>query len=157
MEELISEGYGELLGEIKTRIRTAQYDALRAVNKELISLYWNIGELIVEKQQGETWGHSVVERLASDVRSEFPGLSGFSAANMWRMKLFYENYSSSQKLAPLVREISWSHNVVIFEKCKDDLEREFYIRMTKTQGWTKIRPSMAWLYGEAPRSTASRH
>ena len=137
MDEIISTGYSDLLGAIKGRIRTAQYDALRAVNKELISLYWNIGELIVQRQQGETWGHSVVERLAADVRSEFPGLQGFSAANMWRMKLFYENYSSSQKLAPMVREIRWSHNVAIFEKCKDDLEREFYIRMTKAHGWTK--------------------
>ena len=137
MDKRISTGYSDLLGEIKGRIRTAQYDALRAVNKELISLYWNIGELIVSRQQGETWGHSVVEKLAADVRREFPGLQGFSAANMWRMKLFYENYSSSQKLAPMVREIGWSHNIAIFEKCKDELEREFYIRMTKAHGWTK--------------------
>ena len=118
MEEIINSGYGELLGEIKTRIRAAQYEALRAVNKELITLYWNIGELIVQRQQGETWGQSVVARLAADVRSEFPGLQGFSAANVWRMKLFYENYSDSQKLAPLVREIGWSHNVVILRNAK---------------------------------------
>ena len=137
MDEIINTDYAALIGEIKSRIRDAQYQALRAVNKELIDLYWNIGKLIVERQQGETWGHSVVERLAADVRSEFPGLQGFSAANMWRMKLFYENYSSSQKLAQMVREIGWSHNLAIFEKCKDNLEREFYIRMTKAQGWTK--------------------
>ena len=88
MDEIINTGYSALLGAIKGRIRTAQYDALRAVNKELITLYWNIGELIVSRQQGETWGQSVVERLAADVRSDFPGLQGFSAANMWRMKLF---------------------------------------------------------------------
>jgi len=137
MEDLINTGYTDLFGEIKSRIRTAQYDGLRAVNKELITLYWNIGELIVSRQQGETWGRSVVEKLAADVRTEFPGLQGFSAANIWRMKFFYENYSCSQKLAPLVREIAWSHNVAIFEKCKDELQREFYIRMTKTHGWTK--------------------
>lgn len=65
MEEIINDGYGELLGEIKTHIRSAQYDALRAVNKELIGLYWNIGKLIVEKQQGEIWGYSVVEKLGA--------------------------------------------------------------------------------------------
>ncbi len=54
-----------------------------------------------------------------------------------RMKLFYETYERSEKLAPLVREIGWSHNLVIIEKCKDDLEREFYIRMTRKYGWTK--------------------
>ena len=137
MEELQETDYAALVTEIKGHIRDAQYRALRAVNKELIDLYWNIGKLIVEKQQGATWGHSVVEKLAVDVRGEFPGVQGFSAANMWRMKLFYENYSGNQKLAPLVREIGWTHNTIIFEKCKDDLEREFYIRMTKAQGWSK--------------------
>ncbi len=137
MEGIINDGYGELLGEIKTRIRTAQYEALKAVNKELIGLYWNIGKLIVEKQQGETWGRSVVEKLAADVRQEFPGISGFSGRSMWYMRDFYLAYHSSQKLPPLVAEIGWSHNRTILDKCKDDLEREFYIRMTKTHGWTK--------------------
>lgn len=137
MEELINTGYTDLLGEIKSRIRTAQYDALRAVNKELINLYWSIGELIIGKQQGKTWGFAVVEKLASDIRSEFPGIQGFSAPNLWRMKQFYEAYASSQKLSPLVREIGWTHNTIILMNCKDDLEREFYIRMTKAQGWTK--------------------
>ena len=137
MEELAETDYAALVTEIKIRIRTAQYAALRAVNKELIDLYWNIGKLIVEKQQGATWGHSVVEKLAADVRGEFPGIQGFSAPNLWRMKQFYEAYGGSQKLSPLVREIGWTHNTIILMKCKDDLEREFYIRMTKAQGWTK--------------------
>ena len=89
MEELAKTDYTTLVGEIKSRIRTAQYQALRTVNRELIDLYWNIGKLIVERQQGETWGRSIVEKLAADIRQEFPGLSGFSSANMWRMKLFY--------------------------------------------------------------------
>lgn len=68
---------------------------------------------------------------------EFPGISGFSAANLWRMRLFYESYVNNEKLAPMVREIGWSHNLVIVEKCKDDLEQEFYIRMIRKFGWTK--------------------
>ena len=130
-------GYGELLGEVKSRIRTAQYEALRAVNKELIDLYWNIGKLIVERQQGYTWGYAVVERLADDIQTEFPSLRGFSARSIWYMRDFYLAYHGSQKLPPLVAEIGWSHNRAILDKCKDDLEREFYIRMTKSQGWTK--------------------
>lgn len=137
MEELKETDYAALVTEIKGHIRDAQYRALRAVNKEMIDLYWNIGKLIVEKQQGATWGQSVVRKLAADVQTEFPGVQGFSPTNMWRMKLFYDNYSGSQKVAPLVRLIGWSHNVIIFEKCKDDLEREFYIRMTKAHGWSK--------------------
>lgn len=103
----------------------------------MINLYWDIGQIIVTQQQGATWGKSVVEQLAKDLQAEFPGISGFSAANLWRMRLFYESYVNNEKLAPMVREIGWSHNLVIVEKCKDDLEREFYIRMTRKFGWTK--------------------
>jgi predicted nuclease of restriction endonuclease-like (RecB) superfamily len=130
-------GYGSLLGEIKQRIRSAQYEALRAVNKELISLYWDIGRLIVERQQGETWGKSVVEQLSQDLQAEFPGISGFSPRNIWRMREFYLTYHANEKLTTLVAEISWSHNLMIMSKCKDDLSREFYIRMSRRYGWTK--------------------
>jgi len=75
--------------------------------------------------------------LAIDLQKEFPGMKGFSVASLWRMKLFCEEYSRNTILAPLVREISWSHNVVIMEKCKNNLEREFYIRMTRKNSWTK--------------------
>jgi hypothetical protein len=71
-------GYGNLLGEIKQRIRSAQYKALRAVNRELIALYWDIGRMIVERQKLQGWGKSVVERLAADLQAEFPGVRGFS-------------------------------------------------------------------------------
>ncbi|MCL6755161.1 DUF1016 family protein [Nostoc sp. CCCryo 231-06] len=137
MSNPISDDYRHLLMEIKQRIRSAQYEALKAVNREMINLYWDIGQIIVTQQQGASWGKSVVEQLAKDLQAEFPGISGFSAANLWRMRLFYESYVNNEKLAPLVREIGWSHNLVIVEKCKDDLEREFYIRMTRKFGWTK--------------------
>jgi predicted nuclease of restriction endonuclease-like (RecB) superfamily len=137
MSELIPEDYKNLLVEVKQRIRSAQYEALKAVNKELIALYWDIGKAIVTRQQESSWGKSVVEQLAKDLQAEFPGISGFSAANLWRMRLFYDTYASNEKLAPMVREIGWTHNIVILEKCKDDLEQEFYIRMTRKFGWTK--------------------
>ncbi|MHB8160256.1 MAG: PDDEXK nuclease domain-containing protein [Thermoleophilia bacterium] len=130
-------GYGNLLGEIKDRIRSAQYEALRAVNKELIGLYWDIGRMIVERQKGETWGKAVVERLAYDLQSEFPGIQGFSSLNIWRMRKLFVTYGNNEKLSPLVTEIAWTHNLVILNKCKDDLQREFYIRMTRKFGWTK--------------------
>src|SRR4051794_36573144 len=129
--------YLSLLGEIKERIRSGQLAALRAVNRELIELYWDIGRLIVQRQQGETWGRGIVENLAADLRKEFPGLSEFSAGNLWRIKNFYEAYRNDQILAPLVREISWSKNLVIFERCKESGEREFYIRRTQQLGWSK--------------------
>jgi predicted nuclease of restriction endonuclease-like (RecB) superfamily len=137
MNRLNSDDYRNLLLEVKQRIRSAQYAALRAVNKELITLYWDIGQLIVTRQQGETWGKSVVEQLAKDLQAEFPGISGFSARNIWRMREFYLTYHANEKLTPLVAEIGWTHNLVIMEKCKNDLEREFYLRMTRKFGWTK--------------------
>ena len=129
--------YPGLLTEIKERIRSAQYEALKAVNKELVGLYWDIGRMIVERQDAEGWGKAVVEQLAADLRTEFPGVGGFSSSNLWRMKAFFKAYTGLEKLAPLVREIGWSHNLAILERCKDPLEREFYLRMTRKFGWSK--------------------
>lgn len=95
--------YEQLLGALKERIRTAQLEALRVVNQGLITLYMDIGRMIVERQQRDTWGKSVVANLARDLRVEFPGANGFSAANLWRMKIFFEAYGESEKLAQRVR------------------------------------------------------
>ncbi|WP_425214407.1 PDDEXK nuclease domain-containing protein [Tumidithrix helvetica] len=133
----LSETYTELLVAVKQRIRAAQYEALRSVNRELAMLYWDIGKMIVTRQQGETWGKSVVEQLAKDLQAEFQGVSGFSARNIWNMRSFYLSYSQNEKLQPMVAEIGWSHNLAIMERCKDDLEREFYLWMTRKFGWTK--------------------
>lgn len=129
--------YAELLGAIKARIAGAQYEALKAVNKELIVLYWDIGQAIAERQKTENWGKSVVEQLANDLQLAFPGVGGFSSRNLWYMRNFYLCYLENTKLQPMVAEIGWTHNLLIMEKCKDDLEREFYIRMTRKHGWTK--------------------
>ncbi|WP_373526338.1 YhcG family protein [Nostoc sp.] len=137
MSNSISDDYTHLLMEVQQRIRSAQYEALKAVNREMINLYWDIGQMIVIKQQDASWGKSVVEKLAKDLQAEFPGISGFSARNIWNMRNFYVTYSQKEKLQPMVAEIGWTHNLAILEKCKDDLEREFYIRMTRNFGWTK--------------------
>jgi predicted nuclease of restriction endonuclease-like (RecB) superfamily len=137
MNALDKQAYGELFEEIKEQIYKSQYEALKAVNTELISLYTFIGSSIVERQEKYGWGKSVVENLSEDLQKEFPGSRGYSSSNLWRMRNFFVEYQSNEKLAPLVREIGWSHNIVILEKCKDDLEREFYIKMTRKYGWTK--------------------
>ena len=132
----LPEDYIALLTQVKEIVRSAQYSALKAVNKELVGLYWDIGRLIADRQEREGWGNSVVVQLSSDLREEFPGVKGFSISNLWRMKRFFQSFIGS-KLAPLVREIGWSHNLVVMERCHDDLEREFYIRMTRKFGWSK--------------------
>jgi predicted nuclease of restriction endonuclease-like (RecB) superfamily len=133
----IDKDYRLFLAEIKQRVYDSQYQAMRKVNKDLISLYWYIGESIVTRQSQFKWGKAVVETLAADLQNEFPGVSGFSAQNLWYMRKFYSEYKGEEKLQPLVGEIGWSHNLIIIDKCKDKLEREFYIKMTIKYGWTK--------------------
>ena len=133
----ISTEYTLFRDEITTRIRSAQYEALKAVNKEMIALYWEIGKRITEQQAALGWGKAVVENLSRDIQKEFPGIQGFGVRNMWDMARFYVEYQSSEILQPLVAEISWSKHVVILTKCKDTLQRQFYILATKKFGWTK--------------------
>ncbi len=113
MKPIKSAEYKTFFTEIKERIRKAQYDALKAVNKELINLYWDIGKSIVAKQDALGWGKAVVETLAKDLQKEFPGVQGFSVQNLWNMRQFYLLYKHNPKLQPLVGEISWTKNVII--------------------------------------------
>ena len=145
--------YGSFIKEIKDLIYRRQYEAMKRVNVELMQLYWEIGEEIDRQQREKGWGKSIVEVLAKELQKEFPGVQGFSARNLWLMRNFYLEYSQNANLQPsvadsaghsqntilppLVAEISWSKNVVIMQKCKNPLEREFYIKMTKRYGWTK--------------------
>lgn len=135
MDEII--GYQPLVNDIKDLINKKQYQVLKLMNAETINLYWEIGDEIYRQQQEKGWGKSIVQVLSNELQKEFPGAKGYSAANLWRMRNFYLTYCESEKLAPLVREISWSNNIIIMEKCKDDLQREFYIQMVKRYGWTK--------------------
>ena len=134
---LASTEYQSFRDEITKRIRSAQYEALKAVNKEMIALYWEIGRRITEQQTTLGWGKSVVENLSKDIQKEFPGIQGFSARNMWDMARFYSEYQSNEILQPLVGEISWSKHIVILTKCKETQQRQFYILATKKYGWTK--------------------
>ena len=124
------------IAEIKRKIRQAQYEAMQAVNIQLVTLYWEIGESIAKKQK-ESWGKAVVPKLSEELQKEFPGVSGFSIGNLWLMAQFYTEYHEVTNLEPLVREISWSKHITILKRCKDNLERQFYIQATKKFGWTK--------------------
>ncbi len=130
--------YQPFLQDILEKIQKARYEMLKTVSKKTVELYWNIGKDVSQRVKKEKWGKSIVEQLSKDLQTEFPGIRGFSASNIWRMKNFYEVYNKNTKLAPLVREIPWTQNNLIIEKCKDDLEREFYLRQTKIKGWSKL-------------------
>ena len=128
--------YQSFFVEVKNRIRSGQYEALKAVNKELVGLYWDLGKMIVQKQTEHGWGKSVVETLASDLQKEFPGVKGFSISNLWYMAQFYTKYQGDTKLESMIREIGWTHNLLIMKGCKASPERQFYIAASKKFGWT---------------------
>jgi predicted nuclease of restriction endonuclease-like (RecB) superfamily len=138
-KQTLTKEYKLFLAEIKQKVYRSQYEAMKQVNRSLIGLYWEIGKGIVEKQQRLKWGKSVVEKLAEDLQHEFPGMQGWSSHNLWRMRKFYLMYKGDEKLAPLVQEISWSHNVVIMEKLKKEspVVKQFYIMMSRHYGWTR--------------------
>jgi predicted nuclease of restriction endonuclease-like (RecB) superfamily len=117
-------------------IKQSRTNAIRAVNAELINLYWKIGEHISNKIAQSEWGDAVVTELAKYIQRNEPDIKGFSDKNIWRMKQFYETYKDFPKLSTLLREISWSHNLAIFSRCKTAEEREFYLRVSKRESYS---------------------
>ncbi len=122
--------------DIINLIRLSRSNAIRAINSELIDLYWNIGKYISGKIAKSEWGDSVVLELAKYIQQSEPGIKGFSDKNIWRMKQFYEAYKDFPKISTLLREISWSHNLAIFSRCKSVEEREFYLKIAKQESYS---------------------
>ncbi len=122
--------------EVIKLIKQSRSNAIKAVNSELINLYWNIGEYICKKIEISEWGQSVVSELAEFIQKSEPDIKGFSNKNLWRMKQFYETYKDFPKLSTVLREISWSHNLAIFSRCKTTEEREFYLKIAKQENYS---------------------
>jgi predicted nuclease of restriction endonuclease-like (RecB) superfamily len=117
-------------------IADAKHRAYQAVNHELVTLYWNIGEYLHQQVSTKAWGKAVVKELADFIAKTEPNVRGFSAQNLWRMKQFYETYKDEPKLAPLVRELDWTHHRLIMP-CKNAQEREFYLRLCVNERLSK--------------------
>ncbi len=122
--------------EVITLIRQARFEAFKLVNTALIDLYWNIGDYISQRTENEGWGKSTVQQLAGFIQSQEPGLKGFSDKNLWRMKQFYETYKDFPKLAPLLREINWTNNLIIFSQGNSIEEKEFYLRLCSREKYS---------------------
>lgn len=123
--------------EVLALIHSARQQAVQAVNTRLIELYWQVGAYISRKLEMAEWGDAVVTQLAEHLAQSQPGLRGFTRSNLFRMRQFYETYHAEEKVAPLVRQLSWSHNVIIFSQSKRPQEREFYVRMAVQEKWSK--------------------
>lgn len=116
--------------QIVKLIQQSKKRAYASVNKELIDLYWNIGKYISKKVESDGWGKGTVEKLSAFIQNELTGISGFSSQNLWRMKQFYEVYSPFPKLSSLLRELTWTNNIIILSKAKSIEEKEFYINLS---------------------------
>jgi predicted nuclease of restriction endonuclease-like (RecB) superfamily len=133
----LPDDYGVFLNDLKDRIRNAQIRAALAVSRELLQLYWKIGLDLSQKLQQEGWGKGLIERLARDLQSDFPGVKGFSARNLWRMRAFYQAYPESEVLPQAVAGLPWGHNILLLEKAKDPEERFWYARAAAEYGWSR--------------------
>lgn len=123
--------------EIKNMIETRRNSAYRKVNEELISLYWDFGKYISEKVNDENWGNKIVDKLVDFMKREYPTMKGFNRAGIYRMKQFYETYKDSKIVAPLVRQLSWTNNILILGSTKTMEEKEFYIKMSIKNNYSK--------------------
>jgi predicted nuclease of restriction endonuclease-like (RecB) superfamily len=135
--ELTSDSYNTFLRDLKTRIRQSQLRAALSVNRELILLYWQIGQEILQRQQQEGWGTKVVERLARDLRMEFPDMQGFSTRNLKYMRAFAEAWPDEAIVHQLGAQIPWKHNCAILDKIKDPEQRVWYTQRTLENGWSR--------------------
>jgi predicted nuclease of restriction endonuclease-like (RecB) superfamily len=130
-------GYEEFLRDLKAHIRSAQTKAILSVNRELILLYWQIGRDILRHQKEEGWGAKVIDRLAVDLRHAFPEMHGFSSRNLKYMRAFSEAYPEEQFVQQVAAQIPWFHNCLLLDKLKDTGKREWYIRQTIENGWSR--------------------
>lgn len=125
----------EGFAEVMAMIQAARGRALAAVNSELVDLYWRVGAYISQKLETAAWGENVVEALSRYIADRHPGLRGFTRANLFRMRQFYDTYRGDEKVATLLRQLPWSSNLHVLAKCKRPEEREFYLRMASQEHW----------------------
>ncbi len=129
--------YAGLLAELKARILAARVTAALAVNQELILLYWSIGRDILARQDVEGWGARVIDRLAEDLRREFPEMTGLSGRNLRYMRAFAEAWPDRDFVQQVVARLPWGHNVRLVEAVKAPVEREWYARQAIESGWSR--------------------
>lgn len=133
----VSKGYAELLRTLKERICTAQSRASVSVNRELVLLYWEIGRNILLRQASEHWGAKVIDRLSNDLSREFPDMKGFSTRNLKYMRAFSSAYPDKGFVQQVAAQIPWFHNCLLLDKTSNSAEREWYIRQTIQNGWSR--------------------
>ena len=135
MRELPQVAMEAAFTEVLQLIQAAKQRAYQAVNTELVTLYWQVGEYVSRKLKSAEWGDGVVNELARFLARTQPGLRGFTRASLFRMRQFFEAYEGNEIVAPLLRQLPWTHHTLIMGRCKRPEEREFYIRMASRERW----------------------
>lgn len=130
-------GYADWLADLKTRIHSAQQRAALAVNRELVLLYWQIGQDILARQAAQGWGAKVIERLSQDLRSAFPEMKGFSRANLMYMRAFAAAWPDEKIVQQAVGQLPWGHNLVLLSQLKDPAQRLAYAESAIQHGWSR--------------------
>lgn len=129
--------YTDIVKEIKNTIREGQHKSILSINKELITLYWNIGTTILKYQNIEGWGSKIIDKLSKDINSEFPKLKGFSSRNLKYMRKFSKEYDNFQFVQEVLAQIPWYHNITLLEKIDNINKRKWYINKTIENGWSR--------------------
>lgn len=132
-----SQDYLSFLNEIKKDIQTSRIRAALSVNRELILLYWRIGNEILKKQKELGWGAKVVEQLSLDLNHSFPEMKGFGVRNLKYIQTFASIYTDLEFVQRVVAQIPWGQNIEIFTSIKDPNLRIWYIEKTIENGWSR--------------------
>lgn len=143
-------------GEVLALIESARRRAYQAVNTELVNLYWQLGEYISEKLESAKWGDGTIDELAATIARHYPGMRGYTRSNLFRMRQFYKTYSDNEKVAPVVRQLPWTHHLIILGGAKHPQEREFYILAAINGRWSKRELERQIRSGAALRAEPSR-
>jgi predicted nuclease of restriction endonuclease-like (RecB) superfamily len=123
--------------EIIKMIEKRRENAYRKVNEEIVSLYWEIGEYLSNQVENSSYGESIIKKMANFIKQNHPTLKGFTQPNLYRMKQFYETYNKNEKFSPLVRKLSWTNNLLILSGAKSIEEKEFYLKLSIKNNYSK--------------------
>lgn len=144
----VTETHKQAFDQIVSIIRNARKKTFQTVNTALIDLYWQVGEYISRKIQSAAWGEGVIDQLAGYIAERHPNIKGFNRRNLYRMKQIHETYNNQAIVSPLVRQLPWTHNLIILSKCKREVEGEF--KKKKAGVYRMVEPGMilVFLWGQ---------
>lgn len=132
----MSEGYLQVIDEIKKEIKNQRLSIVLKANSSMICMYWNIGNIILKMQNEEGWGTKVIDRISKDIKDAFPDMKGFSPRNIKYMRKFAEEWADFQIVQQVAAQIPWRSNLILLDKLKNPEERIWYANKALEYGWS---------------------